>query len=178
MKKINFIRFVSIALAAIAVQAAHADQNGESIAYLGVGAAKKGNATESSRSPFAIGYLKLSNTSNAIWGFDFSREGTMLDSTWSQNNAVKQASSYNLLFGTNFSKSENYRVDFALLAGAREKTSDCPSSFLGYQCYANAKPDTSYAFNYGAVISYTYKSLMLGVRATGESAQGLLGLRF
>ncbi len=102
----------------------------------------------------------------------------MLDSTWGQRNSASQATSYNFLIGKNIVKNENSRFDAAFLVGARESFSSCPSSYLGYQCYADQAPDTGHAINYGAVLTWTYKSLMLGVRLTGESKQALLGLRF
>ena len=102
----------------------------------------------------------------------------MLDSTYRQNKAVKQGMSFNLLLGTNLAKTELSRFDVAVLLGARQKTTDCPSSYLGYQCYADAEPDMKYGFNYGAVLTWSFKSVMVGIRATGESTQALIGMRF
>jgi len=170
--------FISVALLAV-VSIANAATNGENVIYLGGGAAESGPiATTSNKSPFTVGYLKLSNTRDFVWGLDVSGEGTKLDSTWGQTNAVKQANSFNFLFGKNIGKTENSRYDASLIAGFRHKTSSCPSSYLGYQCYANSEPKTTYAFNYGIALTWSYKSLMLGVRATGESKQALVGIRF
>jgi hypothetical protein len=156
----------------------NADENGPNIVYLGVGAAKSGTSYDSNKAPISIGYLNIANPSGTVWGGDISGEGTMLDSTWGQNKAVNQATSFNFIFGKNISKTEDYRFDGSLLIGIREKTSDCPKSYLGYQCYAASTPSTSYGVNYGLVLALTYKQIMLGVLATGESTQGLLGLRF
>ncbi len=158
---------------------ANATNDGENVIYAGTGSAKSGSATAtSSKNPFTIGYLRLSNSRDVVWGVDISGEGTLLDSTWGQNKAVKQATSYNLLIGKNVGKSETSRFDLAFVAGIREKTSSCPSSYLGYQCYADSKPNTTNAFNYGAALTWSTKGFMLGVRATGESTQAIAGIRF
>lgn len=157
----------------------HAQDDGQNVIYFGAGSAKNGNpTTTSNKEPMSIGYLRLSNASSTVWGIDVAGEGTMLDSTWGQNNAVKQATSFNALIGKNIGKTANSRYDAALIVGMREETSKCPRSYLGYQCYANSEPKTTYGFNYGLALTWTYNSLMLGVRATGESTQAMLGIRF
>lgn len=178
MKKTVLVDTLLAAAAIFSTSLSIAQENGGNVIYLGIGAADKGNPDETDKNPYSVGYLKLSNSSDTVFGIDISGEGTKLDSTYNQNQAVKQATSFNLLFGTNLNKTENTRLDVALLAGIRGKTVDCPSSFLGYQCYADTEPDTKYGFNYGAVLTLTYKSFLLGVRATGESTQALFGLRF
>lgn len=150
----------------------------DNVVYFGAGSSKSHEGLSGKKSAFSIGFMHTSDTSNGIFGLDFSREGTMLDSTYGQDQAVKQALSLNLLAGINVARFETGRVDVALLLGGRQKTSDCPESYLGYQCYADAEPDTRYTFNYGAVLAWSYRNVMLGVRATGESTQVLFGLRF
>ena len=150
----------------------------ENIVYFGVGASDKGDQLKSDQTPITFGFLKLSDTSAGVWGLDIGREGTMLDSTYRLNRAVKQSTSFNLLVGRNLTKSTDWRFDAALILGMREKTSDCPDSFLGFQCYANSEPDTKYGVNYGGLFAVTYKNILLGLRATGESTQGVFGLRF
>jgi hypothetical protein len=98
--------------------------------------------------------------------------------TTSNNNAVKQATSFNVLTGKNTSDSQLSRFDIAFVAGLREKSKDCPASYLGYQCYANSAPNTTREFNYGGLLSWSYQKLMVGARATGESNQLLIGIRF
>lgn len=154
---------------------AHAEM--EHIIYLGSGKAKSGDL-EFDGKPFSIGYLLLLNNTSFIFGVDVSKEGTMLNSTWGQTNALDQATSFNLLLGRNLTKNEKSRFDTALIMGTREKTASCPRSYLGYQCYANQSPDTTYDFNYGALLAYSYSSALVGLRVTGESTQGILGLRF
>lgn len=157
----------------------YADENGESVIYLGTGPAKSGDpTTTSNKKPITLGFLSISTAHDTVWGLDFGREGTKLDSTWGQDNAVKQASSYNFLIGRNIGRSENSRFDAVLILGMREKTASCPSSYLGYQCYADSSPDVTHGFNYGAVLSLTYRSILLGLRVTGESKQALVGYRF
>jgi hypothetical protein len=113
-----------------------------------------------------------------IWGLDISAEGKMLDSTWNQNKALSQGTSYNLILGKNISRLESSRIDAAIVVGMRESTSECPRSYLGYQCYANTEPDIGYKFNYGALITWTHTKMMLGIRATGESTQAIVGYKF
>jgi len=169
------IFITAVVLGAITVRA---DENGENIIYLGSGAAKTASSTVSGATPGSIGYIRISNTADNVWGLDFGGEGTKLDSTWGRTGAVGQANSYNLLLGKNISKSEAYRFDATALIGIRESTASCPKSYLGYQCYADAKPDTQSVFNYGVVLTLTYKSFMLGARATSESTQAFVGYRF
>ena len=159
--------------------AAHAQDNGEDVFYLGGGSAKSSNSAYSSGdTPKTFGYLKLSNLDDTVWGIDVSAEGTMFDSTYGQDNAAKQATSVNALIGQNIATSGSFRMDAAFIAGVRDRTTSCPPSYVGYQCYANTVPDTSYAFNYGVALTVSYKNILLGVRATGESTQAMVGIRF
>jgi len=157
------------------------DTNGQNIIYVGgSGSSKNTNTTAENINPFSVGYLRVSNSSNIVWGFDVSGEGTMLDSTYGRN-YLKQARSYNLLIGNNLIKTDNSRIDAVLIAGLRETALSCPGSsisYLGYQCYADKKPDTSTTFNFGAALTLAYKSFMLGARLTSESKQVLFGYRF
>lgn len=146
--------------------------------YIGIGSGDADGPNESDRTPFSIGLMHQLQGRKLILGADIGREGTLLDSTWGQNQAVKQATSYNLLLGANIVESERFRTDAALLLGVRENTTDCPASYLGYQCYANSDPDTEYKANIGAVVNFSFDRLSLGVRATGESTQLLAGFRF
>jgi hypothetical protein len=170
------IAFVTILTAGGA--ATHADEKGENIIYFGAGSTNSGNSPKVSSRPMSLGYLRIANANTFILGFDISGEGVMLESTWGQNNTASQANSYNFLIGGNIKKDEDYRVDAALLVGVRESFSSCPSSYLGYQCYADKPPEKGHALNYGALLSFTYRSVVFGVRVTGESKQALVGIRF
>ena len=170
---------ISALILAFFVCGAQADENGQNVIYLGSGSAKSGNSTTTSnKAPLTVGYLRLSNSSDTVFGADISGEGTMLDSTWGRSHTVKQATSFNLLVGRNLGKTENSRFDASLILGMKEKTQSCASSYLGYQCYADAKPNTSYGFNSGVALTWTYKSALVGLRATGESTQLMVGYRF
>lgn len=176
MKIITSKAVILCLLAVSAVSTTHAN---ESIVYGGIGSAKSNSSYGTSdKNPFSLGYINISEVRNFIWGLDFSKEGTLLDSTYGQDKAVKQGMSFNLLLGTNLARTELGRFDVAVLLGARQKTTDCPSSYLGYQCYANAEPDTKYGFNYGAMLTWSFKSVMVGIRATGASTQALVGFSF
>lgn len=151
---------------------------GDNLIYIGAGPSRADSALESDRTPFSLGFLRLSQVSDAVFGLDIAGEGTRLDSTWGQSRAVRQGISINFAFGRNLSRSADSRVDAAVLIGARHKTADCPPSYLGYQCYADQDPDVSYALNYGVLLAWTQRRLMVGLRATGESAQALIGFNY
>ena len=70
------------------------------------------------------------------------------------------------------------RLDAALLVGARETSADCRNFYLGFQCYADEAPEVEYKANYGAIVSAAFGRGMLGVRATNESIQALVGIVF
>lgn len=160
---------------------------GKNIVYFGGGVSRKGNDFDNlgtsfgdfseNNLAFTFGYLRVSNKSRLIGGADISYEGTMLDGTFGSY-STRGAFSFNGIVGVNVAKNDKVRFDVAGLVGAREKTTDCPSSFLGYACYANRPPDRSYSVNYGGIAAFSYKKLVIGARVTGASTQGLLGIRF
>ena len=177
LKNFSTVAFAVAAIAGSTVSYAEENDGSKGLFYVGAGTASSGNPQKSSDRPMSIGFLSTSNPSGPAWGLDFSGEGTKLESNGSRT-TVKQSTSINVLLGTNLSKSENTRFDAALLLGARTSSSTCPTSYLGFQCYADEPPKNSYDFNFGVVATVSYKSLMLGVRATGQSTQALIGLRF
>lgn len=179
MKNTKILQFALLSIVAVASthSVAQEAQGGTNVIYIGSGAAQTGNALKSSAAPASIGYMGLSNTKDAVWGLDYGAEGTMLESNGTRT-TIKQGSSLNLLLGKNLTKGENTRFDAGFLVGMRSTSSLCPTSYLGYQCYADKPPETSYGFNYGVVATITYRSLTVGLRATGESAQGIIGFRF
>lgn len=148
------------------------------ILYIGSGVSSDKSSLSTKDRPYSIGYISTSPNSSVVWGIDLAGEGTKLDSTWGQNNTITLGTSINLLLGHNLSRSDAYRFDVALLAGARSKSQSCPKSYLGFQCYADAKPDVSYAFNHGAIMAVSYKNFTVGTRITGESKQIIVGFRF
>ena len=161
------------------VQPSFAQSNDSSNSlYIGIGSADDSNPLESDDTPWAVGWVHHLQNSNASWGLEIAGEGTMLDSTYDNNDAIKQALSFNIIGATNLTRAPDWRVDLGLLAGFRQTAADCPDSYLGYQCYADEPPDTDYSFNFGGVLYIGYKSLSIGFRATGESNMVTLGLNF
>lgn len=179
-KDLNFIIIKTLSIGALtACTALYAAENneGQRLIYFGAGSASKSDPLKNSDTPLSAGFLNISNESNGVWGLDISGEGTKIEFTGGRTSVV-QATSLNFLVGSNISKVDNTRFDAAFLIGGRTSSSSCPKSYLGYQCYADQPPSTSYAMNYGVLLTMTYKSLMVGLRATGESAQGIIGFRF
>lgn len=164
-----------VAAPAMAQDAAPAP-DGRTLVYFGAGKARADDH-ESDATPFVIGLMHR-GASRGIVGFDIAREGTMLDSTWNQDEEVSPGTSFNLLLGGNLLESGRFSTDAALLLGLRHSASDCPDSYLGYQCYADQDPENEYRGNFGAVLSVSYDRAMIGLRATGESTQILTGFRF
>ncbi len=176
MRKIKRTAAFTTLLTALLCNHAHANEN---LIYISGGASKdSASATTSGKSPLAFGYLRTPSGTDNLFGVDIGQEGTLLDSTWGQTNAVNQATSYNFLIGKKLGASGNSRFDGTLILGIREKTSKCPASYIGYQCYANSQPDTTYGFNYGATLFWTYQKATFGLRVTGESTQAIIGIKF
>ena len=171
-KKIIYV-FVSI-LTVGSLQTAQADGGGDRLLYVASGKSSDAiSAKARNEQAASIGFIKLSNNGQRQLGLDIGSEGTMLN-----NSSPKTATSFNLLLGSNFANSDYGRIDGSFLVGMREKSSYCPPSYLGYPCYANQDPTVKYSLNYGAVVTWSFKNVMVGIRATGESKQALLGFRF
>ena len=149
----------------------------EAILYLGVGKAEVASASNNGDTPFSIGYMNLKDE-GAFYGLDLGFEGTVLDSTYGQDNVPNRALSVNLIYGTNVSKTAKGRLDAGVLVGVRQENKDCANSYLGYACYADTLPDVEYGLNFGALVTYSFESFAVGLRATGESTQFLLGSKF
>ena len=170
----------------------HAKANDENIFYVGTGTSKAGSQSISNTAPVTLGYVRQSKATATVWGVDISGEGSVPNSTWGQridpssgNNALKKPTSFNFfttsinfMVGKAIGESQVSRFDVALIAGVREKSTDCQATSLGYQCLANSSPNTTRELNYGAVVTWTYQKIMFGARATGESNQLLIGIRF
>lgn len=173
----HFLHSFILGLAVMAGGAANA-QDWRSIIYAGGGGNRSDSEYSTDKTPFSIGIMGRSGGGRAIVGLDLAREGTMLDSTWNQNQAISQGSSVNLLLGSNLTETGRFSLDAAAILGVRTTAADCPRSYLGYQCYANRTPETSYRGNFGAVVTMSYDRMTLGVRATGQSSQLVAGFRF
>ena len=160
---------------------------GKNIVYFGGGVSRKSGGFDNLGSQFGdfndnnlaftVGYLRVSNKSRLLGGADISYEGTMLDGTYGSY-STRGAFSFNGIVGVNVAKKGSVRFDVAGLIGVREKTTDCPASFLGYACYADEPPSRSYSVNYGGIATFSYKKFVIGARVTGASTQGLVGIRF
>lgn len=146
--------------------------------YLGGGKARGDDPLENDDTPWSIGFMHQLDGRKLILGGDLGREGTMIDSTWGQNDTPTQATSFNFLLGGNMVETGGFRADAALLLGIRESFADCPDSSLGYQCWADTAPDTEYTGNVGGLLALSFDRVMVGLRATGESTQILGGFRF
>ena len=164
---------LSAAFALCTTVSAYAD----GILYFGMGDSKTASSTQNGDTPFSFGYLGLKDE-GISYGFDIGFEGTVLDSTYRQNSVPNQAKSYNLIVATNLSNTGSRRLDVGALIGFRESTKDCPNSYLGYACYANTTPDIDYEMNFGGIVTYSFESFSLGLRAASESSQFLIGTRF
>lgn len=99
MKATRLVRVVFATLTLAGAAAAYADENGENVLYIGAGSAKSGDPLGSSETPMSFAYLKISNASDLVWGFDIGREGTTLDSTGGHVSTAKRSTSFNLLVG-------------------------------------------------------------------------------
>jgi hypothetical protein len=157
---------------------AQEDIDKNNVFYIGVGSSS-GSDDENDDTPWSLGFLHNSPTSNKVYGFDVSGEGTMLDSTYGGYDDLAQGFSFNFLYGIDVSKNQNDKISVGLLIGLIEEEQDCPDSYLGYQCYADESPDTDYGFNGGGFINYSVnESLNLGLRATSNSTQLTIGFKF
>jgi hypothetical protein len=154
---------------------------GKNIVYFGGGVSRKDHDLDaigdSNKAAFTFGYLRGSNKSRLLGGADISYEGTYLDGTYGSFSTAG-AVSFNGIIGVNVARTNSIRFDVAGLVGARQETVDCPPSYLGFACYADEPPSRSYTVNYGGIVSFSYKKLVLGARVSGVSTQGLIGIRF
>jgi hypothetical protein len=152
---------------------AHASPEGENIMYLGIGKSKSNQYAKTNDTAGTIGFVKIRDRDDSFYGGEISAEGTSY-----HNGSPETSASINLIFGRNFTRTSSGRLDGAFLIGGRRKSTSCPSSYIGYRCYADSDPDASYAINYGALLTWTQKSILIGARITGESNQIILGFKF
>jgi hypothetical protein len=151
----------------------YSNELGESAMYVGGGTSKTDKYGYSSGTAMTLGFMKLKNSSETFYGGDISGEGTMY-----HNGSPERANSLNLLIGKNLANSGNSRFDAAILVGMRGEKSTCPSSYIGYRCYADSDPSVKWGLNYGLVGAWSFNKLLLGIRLTGESKQALIGVKF
>lgn len=151
----------------------------ENVLYLGGGQSGESTAYPvSPKQPATIGFLRLAQPADVVWGMDFAQEGSMVDTSWGQAQVLKTGRSFNALVGKNLRQDGASRVDLMLIAGLREATATCVRSPAGYQCRNNAQLDHAYRFNYGAALTVSFEHVLLGLRLTSVSQQLIVGWRF
>lgn len=144
--------------------------------YVGTGSVDSGDPNKSDHTPWSLGYF-VSGTNN-FFGIDIAGEGTSLNNTSGKVNVVEQAFSMNLIAGRNLYIGNNWRAGLGVLVGFRDTGKSCPDSYLGYECYADQKPKTEHDINYGTILHLKFKQALVGIRASGESTQMILGVAF
>ena len=178
---LEMFKFTCLSLSVlVSMGGAHAQETGlaSNLFYFGGGSADTTDPLKNDDTPFVIGFMHQPAGKSVVFGFDLAGEGTSIDSTYRQNKNLAQAISYNFLIGTNVVTTGRFKADVALLVGLRQAAADCPDSYLGYACYADTSPVIEYAGNIGAVVTMSFNNIAVGFRATDQSAQVLLGLRF
>ncbi|PFG54624.1 hypothetical protein ATG98_3903 [Marinobacter sp. LV10R520-4] len=146
--------------------------------YAGVGPAPDGDEKENDDKPWSLGYLYSPESIRIFVGMDLALEGTSLDNTSRKVDSVDQGFSVNLVIGPRFRLNDEWGAGVGALMGARESGRSCPDSYLGYQCYADEKPEMDFKFNYGALLLLTYKNAIIGTRLAVESSQLIVGVTF
>ena len=167
----------ALALLACAPATLRAQDSGGGLFYLGAGAASGSETITGNDIPYSIGIMAMPAGSPMVIGIDIAGEGEMFDSTFG-GEQFRQALSINLLVGGSLYADRRVQADAALLVGARETVADCPDSFLGFQCYADADPTIEYSVNYGALLVTSIDRAAVGLRVTTESTQLAVGFRF
>lgn len=159
---------------------AETNEEYRTIAYYGQGSQINDSKNPNTDTPFSIGFMTQSSLkdSNLILGIDFAEEGTKLTSVTGIYNPEDIGFSLNLLIGSNLYDKNNWKVDGTYLIGFREISETCPSSYLGFRCWANLAADAEYKINYGGVVMVSYDKFSVGTRITGVSKQVLAGYRF
>ena len=92
-----------------------------SLIYFGLGQGDDSDPYASDSTPWAIGFMV--RDVNGSYGFDIAGEGTMLDSTYGQNEAIDQGLSYNFIAARKISGESEWRTDLGLLLGKRNISS-------------------------------------------------------
>lgn len=171
----NMISAAAVGIAVGCATMAQAQQLGA--IYAGTGAANEEADLLIDDAPFVVGVLFYRPGQTLVFGADIAAEGEMLDSTFGSE-SLRQAYSFNALIGGNLYQTDTFRSDLSVIIGARETFADCPDSFLGFQCYADAPPTTEYTANYGLMLSFAWDLALFGVRVTDQSTQAVIGLAF
>jgi len=152
----------------------------QNIFYVGAGSSSgEASRNENDDTAWSLGWIY--KTRSLSFGVDIAGEGTSYDSTTGYYNEPRQGISLNLIAITPIMRGRRWTFDGGVLLGFVQSGRSCEStgrSYLGYTCYADQDPDTEYDFNYGAVGLWTSGSISVGLRATKESTQAILGMQF
>jgi hypothetical protein len=148
------------------------------VVFGGIGQAERGDPAQSDAQPWSVGYLYRGAGNAMYWGADIAGEGTLVNNTSGSDGLIEQGLAFDLLVGKTLNFSANWRGGIGILAGIRRTGLSCPESYLGYQCYADESPHQDFGFNYGAMAHLTFKQLLVGARASGESVQAIAGIAF
>jgi hypothetical protein len=176
MKRTPLVLAALLALGALPIAAQTLPEN---VFYVGGGHSAESTAYPvRPDQPATLGFLRMAQPADTVWGMDFAKEGSMVDRSWGQDNVLKPGRSLNLLVGKNLQSTDTSRIDLMLVAGVREATASCVRSQAGYQCRNNAQLDHNYQFNYGALLTVGFDRVLLGVRLTSVSQQLVVGWRF
>lgn len=176
MKK-NMLCMAVLAATVLGATTAHAD----AIIYGGYGKSTDNVTPNYSGSAASFGVVAVDwgTTKKLVLGMDVGKEGTKLDSTYGRLNEPQSSTSFNLLAGYKLAQVGALNIDGAAILGFREESESCvQQSYVGYQCYANSEPETTYVANYGVAVFASYQQLMVGVRVTDASTQALFGFKF
>lgn len=179
-QKRSLMKNVLIAITVIGACVLSPAQAGENIVYGGVGTSSVKSPVgygNLDASPWSVGWLHTEKVSPLVLGLDYSQEGVRYDITWGQR-SIRRSNSYNVLIGAKVADNGVVQLNAAAVIGTREANTSCPASYLGYRCYANQDPDVKYKFNYGGMLTLSYRTIMVGVRVTDVSNQMVVGLRF
>lgn len=156
--------------------AAHAEQT--SYVYGGAGANNQSSSSTSSAMPWVIGGIAIDSENGSVIGFDIAGEGTKIDNTWSNVDAIQQGISYNLILGKTSDFGADTSLIFGGLVGLKVTEAYCADSYLGFRCYADATPSRNFAINFGGLIGLTFGQTMVAARVTQDSTQALVGFSF
>src|SRR5262245_7036748 len=123
--------------------------------------------------PLSFGMLYFAQSSPLVIGGDFGVEGTQNDGTYGVE-TTEPSYSINFVIGLG-ARVGDWHLGISGLLGARQSSTECPESYLGYQCYADEDPTVHFTANKGGIAHIAYKRIMLGARKTSVSTQALIG---
>ncbi|MBD0865548.1 MAG: hypothetical protein GDA36_08045 [Rhodobacteraceae bacterium] len=137
-------------------------------------------ARNSEDNAYSVGaYFRIHE--NWLLGFDIGSEGSKPTVTSTGSDIyiddVDSAISFNALIGTNLVKEKIFMLDTSLLLGARQEHV-CVATPRFRGC-GRVPGDDGWGFNYGILVTGVIRNVaVVGVRATGESIQGVVGFAF